>query len=106
MTENTINKTVVYGERFAIDELVFEVDYDANLWIEESGQREFLASFWDCSPQTTVVIPPVPFVISITEDMMNQARDFAAFAKDPMSEMRDAALRGVYVPLLDSGQEG
>jgi hypothetical protein len=106
MPENTISKVVVYGERFAIDGLVFEVDHDANLWIEFNGQREFLADFWDCSPQTTVVIPPVPFVIEITEDMMNQARDFAKAAKDPMSEMRDAALRGVYVPLLDSGQEG
>jgi hypothetical protein len=95
MAENTINKTVVFGDRFSIDELTFVVDYDANLWIEFNGQREFLTDFWDCSPQTTVVIPPVPFVISITEDMMNQARDFAAFAKDPMMEMRDAALRGV-----------
>jgi hypothetical protein len=89
MAENTINKTVVYGERFAIDEFVFEVDHDANLWVD-SGQKEFLASFWDCSPQK-VAIPPIPFVISITEDMMNQARDFAAFAKDPMMEMRGVA---------------
>jgi hypothetical protein len=29
-----------------------------------------------------------------TEDMMEQARDFAAFAKDPMMEMRDD-VRGV-----------
>jgi hypothetical protein len=90
MPENTISKVVVYGERFAIDELVFEVDHDANLWVIESGQREFLASFWGCSPQK-VAIPPIPFVISITEDMMEQARDFAAFAKDPMMEMRGVA---------------
>lgn len=87
MSENTISKVVVYGDRFAVDNLILEVDYDGNLWVDESGEKELLASFWDCSPQR-VAIPSISFVIEITEDMMRRARDFAAFAKDPMKAMR------------------